>query len=321
MTPRYRSMFVLASAMYASLCVTVSADAQGTGQGASHDCQQAANVLRAFDQSVVNSGGHANQGAGKLEQRQLAAERLATCGAVGGLAAAQTIRATRVVTDTATLRVLLAGFTNFRDTAVVSAAMSVAADPAATIPARVYALKTVWNLRKGNPWIPYENFLPSEQQGAIWSARCGSGVQLSDGHAYWTEGATPPGGVRVDAAGICCAASRRSFSAASCTHGRAVRVLPLKGDWRVRSQHTPGTAEIGVPGKSQLGIGDEGLKGSTGRTPPRLRCLAGIGRDVTSDTRLCHHPLFARTHPTNRRERIMMHASWTNARKFSTCRS
>jgi hypothetical protein len=45
-----------------------------------------------------------------------------------------------------------------------------------------------------------------------------------------------------------------------------------------------------------------------------------IGREVDGQM-LDYASNAARTHLTNWRERIMMQARWTNARKFSTCRS
>ena len=162
------------------------------------DCRHSARVVQAYDQAVVRSAGRMTERDGKLQQRNLAAQRLLGCGAFGGLTAAWSIRETRMLADTTTLRKLVAVFGNFRDTAVVNAAMSVASDPAASVPARVYALRTIWVLRKGNAGIAYEQLLPWEEFRGEWSARCEIGVNVVDGHPFWTEGATLPPGFESD---------------------------------------------------------------------------------------------------------------------------
>lgn len=144
------SHILLVSAIIASPAAGAPLHAQEAGNAASKECQQAATVLRAFDEAVVRSGGRAHEGDGKLKERELAAQQLAQCGPFGGMTAAWTIRTTRTLSDTAVLRSLLAVFGNVRDTAEVAAAMSVAGDPAASVPARIYALRAIWVLHKGN---------------------------------------------------------------------------------------------------------------------------------------------------------------------------
>ena len=160
MKTRHASQILFVLAVSAFAASGTSLRAQEPERTASTECRQAATVLRAFDEAVVCGGGRAVEGDGKMKERALAASQLALCGAFGGIAAAQAIRETRMFSDTATLRNLVAKFSNFRDTAVVNAAMSVAGDAAASVPARVYALRTIWVLRKGNGGIAYEQLLP-----------------------------------------------------------------------------------------------------------------------------------------------------------------
>ena len=191
MNTRHASQILFVSALSAFAASGTSLRAQKPERTASKECQQAATVLRAFDEAVVRSGGRAVEGDGKMKERDLAADQLTQCGAFGGIAAARTIRETRMLSDTATLRNLVSMFSNFRDTAVMNAAMSVAGDAAASVPARVYALRTIWGLRKGNGGIAYEQLLPWDEFQGEWSARCQIGVNVVDGHPFWSEGATP----------------------------------------------------------------------------------------------------------------------------------
>src|SRR6185295_6006993 len=95
MTSRSHSLMVGVAATIALLGGSTPARAEGAGNGPAAECRQAANRLRAYDQSAVNSGGHAAQGNGKAEERQVAAARLLTCGEMGGEEAATTLSATR----------------------------------------------------------------------------------------------------------------------------------------------------------------------------------------------------------------------------------
>jgi len=181
------------AATIALLGGSTPARAEGAGNGPAAECRQAANRLRAYDQSAVNSGGHAAQGNGKAEERQIAAARLLTCGEMGGEEAATTLSATRFLTDPGALEELVGPFRYFRDAAVFGAAMDVADDRTASVPARVLALRTLWVLRSGKIWIAYEQMLPADEATvAIPTGRCGAGIRLSDATPYWIDGALPP---------------------------------------------------------------------------------------------------------------------------------
>ena len=168
------------------------------GQAAAADsarCAQAANLVRAYAQAMIESGGHAVEGGGKSEQRQLAAAQLPTCGAEGGTTAAATIRSARFLTDTTALNELVGPFDDFRDTAVVNASMSVAADLSASIEARVFALRTLWVVRTGKFWIVYDRMLPtSESTPAHPVAACDDGLEVTDAKPAWSQGVEPPPG-------------------------------------------------------------------------------------------------------------------------------
>lgn len=191
-----RTRFALAAiAVLALFAVSHPLPAQGNGTSDQPECRQAAQRLHAYDQSVIQSGGHANEGNGKQEQRQIDAARLLTCGAGGGIDAAATITQTRLLTDTSALDELVGPFRNFRDTAVVNAAMAVADDPTAAVPARVFALRTLWIIASGKYWMGYEELLPTDAAtDAAPAARCGSGVALTDAAPYWVVGAEPAAG-------------------------------------------------------------------------------------------------------------------------------
>ncbi len=188
-------VIVIAVAVIPNLSHPSNASGQGVGNDSTAACQKAAKLVRAYDQSAINSGGHAAQGNGKQEQRQLAVAELLSCGALGGSTAASTVLGARSLTDTATLVELVGPFGNFLDSAVVSAAMSVAADPSASVPARIYALRTMWVLRTGKFWIGYDRLLPtSASTSANPAAPCDDGLEVTDAKPYWTLGAPPPSG-------------------------------------------------------------------------------------------------------------------------------
>ena len=188
-------VFIITIVMLPAVCVPCKVSAQGVGNDSTAACARAVNLVRAYDQSVINSGGHASQGNGKQEQRQLAVAQLLRCGATAGNTAAATIRGTRLLTDTAALVELVGPFGNFLDTAVVGAAMSVAADASASEPARIYALRTMWVLRTGKYWIGFDRMLPtSAATTARPAALCADGLQVTDATPYWTYGAQPPSG-------------------------------------------------------------------------------------------------------------------------------
>lgn len=188
-------VLIITTAMLPQLCFSSAASAQGVGNDSSAACAKAAQLVRAYDQSAINSGGHANQGNGKQVQRQLAVAQLLSCGAIGGTTAALTILGVRTLTDTAALVELVGPFGNFLDTAVVSAAVNVAADPSASVPARIYALRTMWVLRTGKFWIGYDRMLQtSASTSANPAAFCDDGLEVTDAKPYWTVGAQPPAG-------------------------------------------------------------------------------------------------------------------------------
>ncbi|MHB1311828.1 MAG: hypothetical protein ACYC3L_07400 [Gemmatimonadaceae bacterium] len=185
-------------AVLLGLTGTAPARAQELGGDAAKRCSQAAQVLRAYDEAVVRSGGHANEGGGKAEQRQLAVAQLLSCGALGGAEAASTIRLTRALADPAMLNVLVGPFDNFRDTAVVSAVMTVAADASASVPARVFALRSMWVLQTGKFWVGYEELIPRRASpGDASVATCGRGLRVAEAKPTWSIGAEPKAGFEV----------------------------------------------------------------------------------------------------------------------------
>lgn len=187
----YRARLVIRLASAIAL-IPMAAWAQGNRPD---DCEQAATLLRAYDQAAVASGGTASQGEGKKEQRQMAAATLQQCGALGGTAGASTVRATRTLTDTVALEELVGPFRYFRDTAVVNAVSEVARDPAASVEARVFALRAIWVLRTGKIWIAYGRMLPTaESTPANPVADCDFGLRVSDAEPFWADGAVPPAG-------------------------------------------------------------------------------------------------------------------------------
>lgn len=193
MSQRNRSLLIVAA------CATMLGSATAAqAQAAAADsvrCAQAANLVRAYDQAMVESGGHAVEGGDKREQRQLAAAQLLACGAEGGTTAAATIRSARFLSDTAALNELVGPFAAFRDTAVVNASMSVAADRSASIEARVFALRTLWVVRTGKFWIVYDRMLPtSESTPAHPLAACDDGLEVTDAKPAWSRGVEPPPG-------------------------------------------------------------------------------------------------------------------------------
>ena len=189
-----RALFSAATVLAGFAGIT-PARAQGLDQTDTVICSQAAQVLRAYDEAAVRSGGHASQGSGKVEQRQLAVAQLLNCGALGGLEAASTIRSTRKLTDSALLYELVGPFRNFRDTAVVNAVMTVAADASASVPARVFALRTMWVLQTGKFWMGYEELIPRrESPNEAPVTTCGRGLRVADGKPHWNIGVAPAAG-------------------------------------------------------------------------------------------------------------------------------
>jgi hypothetical protein len=188
-------VFLITVAILPALCVPRDAFAQRDGDDSTEACDKAAKLVMAYDQSVMHSGGHAAQGNGKQEQRQIAVAQLLGCGATAGKTAAATILGARLLTDTASLVELVGPFGNFLDTAVVSAAMNVAADPSASVPARIYALRTMWVLRTGKYWIGFDRMMPTAAATiARPAALCADGLQVTDATPYWIYGAQPPSG-------------------------------------------------------------------------------------------------------------------------------
>jgi hypothetical protein len=79
-----------------------------------------------------------------------------TCREEGGAAAlASAIRRLRTSTDTATLHLLRRQAGSFRDADVFAALTEVAGDPAASAPARVYALLAIGKIFRPNEWTSF----------------------------------------------------------------------------------------------------------------------------------------------------------------------
>lgn len=169
--------------------------AQDISEAKAQECQKAAQVVWAFDQAAVRSGGVASQGSGKLEERSLAVGTLLGCGALGGRAAAATIRLTRTLSFSGGLTALVLPFRSFRDTAVISAALEVATDASASGDARVAALHTMWIVQTGKFWLGYDEMVPRPKSVDEWQLpRCGQGVQVAESAPYWEIGAEPAPG-------------------------------------------------------------------------------------------------------------------------------
>ena len=191
--PRFR--LLLAAAAAPLFAFAPGAHAQDTARADFIACRQAADLVRAYDQAVVQSDGHASEGSGKAEQRRIAAARLLSCGGEGGATAAATIRSTRFLTDSAVLNALVGPFGDFRDSAVVDASMSVAADPSASVEACVFALRALWVLRTGKFWIGYDRMLPTDASTPTNPvAACDDGLEVTDAKPTWSHGVEPPAG-------------------------------------------------------------------------------------------------------------------------------
>lgn len=84
------------------------------------------------------------------EKRQQARAQLVSCGSVASEYAASVISETRSLVDTTLLRTELSSFGEIRDASVFAAALEVAGDRAASVPARMYALRTLLVLSTGS---------------------------------------------------------------------------------------------------------------------------------------------------------------------------
>jgi hypothetical protein len=186
---------ILAIAVIPALGVPVVAFAQQSTADSISACERAAKLMQTYDQSVIKAGRLAARGNAKQEQRQYAVARLLGCGAIAGTMGASTIRQSRALADTAALMELESPFSNLIDSAVVSAAEDVAADPSASEPARIAALRTMWVLASGKYWVGYDRLLPTRASTAANpAALCGDGLRLTDATPYWIGGAKPPSG-------------------------------------------------------------------------------------------------------------------------------
>ena len=129
------------------------------------------------------------------ELRQEARVRLVTCGPIAGEVAARAIRVTRNETDTDVLGAEVSGYANLRDSAVLGAALEVAQDASASVPARLHALRTLWVQDTGKYWVAYDWMARRESaMMEVVVGRCDSGVRITDAYPFWYEGAPLPNG-------------------------------------------------------------------------------------------------------------------------------
>jgi hypothetical protein len=158
------------------------------------DCDRVASRLRSADQAIIRSGvrlisGHA------YNDREDARVKILSCRGIGGVTAAATIRESRFLTDTAVLEQLVGTYRMYRDTAVVNAVVEVAADTTASIPARIFALRSIWILRTGNYWFGYDVMTRTDPSSPTEIKNtCGSGIRVTDATAFWYEGVLPTTG-------------------------------------------------------------------------------------------------------------------------------
>lgn len=127
----------------------------------------------------------------RSSERREANRYLATCGPRGGVALAAQLRQSRGVSDLEALDAIYEGATRILDREVYQAAMDVAADPSASIEARVFAWKTLISYKNGHLSVPFANFLPGRRQA----------IAVQDHHVRH-EGATLPPGWEREAAGM-----------------------------------------------------------------------------------------------------------------------
>ena len=110
-------------------------------------CREAVSYLRQTTHAEDFSGEAA---ANLAEKRQNARAQLISCGSVASEYAAAVISETRSLVDTAVLRTELSDFATYRDASVFAAALEVASDRTASVPARSYALRTLSMLGTGS---------------------------------------------------------------------------------------------------------------------------------------------------------------------------
>jgi hypothetical protein len=95
-----------------------------------------------------------------------ALQQIASCGPAGGVALANAIRRTRDSGDAPTLDAISEAARTFRDGEVFAAAVEVAADRTATIPARVFAFRTLITSLSPGRVLSYAQMTRSDVQRA-----------------------------------------------------------------------------------------------------------------------------------------------------------
>lgn len=167
---------------------------------ASENCDWANRALRTLTPAGRVGSGAGNGAALSASEVHVALGVLVTCGAEGGRTAAMMARTLRASTDTAILKTFVGMLANFRDAAVLDAALEIARDRTASIPARVYAFRTLFVLRSGKTWAGYRSMLREDATAdstlAGLIAPCGEEFQIADAAPFWYEGAPLPADFR-----------------------------------------------------------------------------------------------------------------------------
>lgn len=173
--------FVLAPGL-ATICFPMLLRAQVSQQ----DCRQAAAQIRAFDQALVRSGGQATEGEGKRRERDSALRTLLQCEGSMASVAAASIRETRFLSLPTQLSDVVGPYAIVLDSAVIAAAIEVSRDRLAAVPARVFAVRTLFVLQTGRHWVAYNDLLPDTTVARLypgapqeWRVGCGRGIIMS----------------------------------------------------------------------------------------------------------------------------------------------
>jgi hypothetical protein len=115
-------------------------------------------------------------------------ERIIRCGSEGGLAIAARIQAHRQTADPAELDAITRSLRTFRDGTVFRTSLEIAGERSASIPARVFAFRTlIFTLSPGR-WLTYAQLVEEGQRGCFGLPRTP--------HDELLEGAPLPSGYR-----------------------------------------------------------------------------------------------------------------------------
>jgi hypothetical protein len=102
------------------------------------------------------------------------------CGGDGGAALAAGLRALRTSRDTTALGVITAPTLGYRDAALFQAELDVAGDPTASVPARVFAFRSLTSLLHPERHLTYASVAGPLDESGLPTAGCGVGSIVSD---------------------------------------------------------------------------------------------------------------------------------------------